>query len=142
DHRVGPKPRTVLAHAPPLVLVTAVALRHLQLPAGLALRRFFGRIERGEVRTEDLVGAVAFDALGAGIPARDAPVRVEHEDGVVSNALDQQAEAVHASAGGGDGRPFALRLHHQKFGWAYIPGKPLATTRASRRRNTGRPRGD
>src|SRR5205814_6415933 len=81
EHRVGPKPRAVLAHAPPLVLVSAVALRHLQLPAGLALRRFFGRIERGEVRTEDLVGAVAIDALGAVIPSRYAPVRVAPDNG-------------------------------------------------------------
>ena len=51
-------------------------------------------IEAREVLADDLVGAVALDALGAGVPGRDVAVGVEHEDRVVLDALDQQAEAL------------------------------------------------
>ena len=44
------------------------------------------------------LGLVALDALGAGVPARDVAVGIEHEDRVVLHALDQQAEALLALA--------------------------------------------
>ena len=47
---------------------------------------------------DDLVGAIALDALGARIPARHASLRVEHEDGVVLHCLDEQAKALLALA--------------------------------------------
>ncbi len=37
---------------------------------------------------------VALAALGPGVPARDVPVGVEHEDRVVADRLDQQSEAL------------------------------------------------
>ena len=43
---------------------------------------------------DDLVGAVALEALGAGVPGQDMPLRVEHEDRVVAHALDEQPEAL------------------------------------------------
>ena len=49
---------------------------------------------------DDLLGRVALDALGARVPARDPALGVEHEDGVVPDALDQQAEALLALAAG------------------------------------------
>src|SRR5690242_264758 len=52
------------------------------------------RIEDGEVPADDLVGGVLVDALGAGVPRGDAPVGVEHEDGVVGDAVDDAAKAV------------------------------------------------
>src|ERR1700732_4026986 len=37
--------------------------------------------------------AVALDALGAGVPFRDDPRGVHHEDGVIGYSLDEEAEA-------------------------------------------------
>src|SRR6267378_7826860 len=97
DYGVGPEARAVLAHTPPFVLMTALPLRDLELPPRLALRHVFRRIERGEMLTEDLLRGVSFDALRAGIPARDAPLGVQHEDGVVLNTLRQQPEGLFAA---------------------------------------------
>src|SRR5256886_8813924 len=96
DHGIGPEARAVLAHAPPFVLVTALALRDLQCPLRLALRHIVRGIERREVLTHDLVGAVPLDALRSGVPAGDPPVGVEHENGAVLDALDQELEGLFA----------------------------------------------
>ena len=47
---------------------------------------------------DDLLFGVALDALRAGVPVRHPPVRVEHVDGVVGDALDEQPEVLLASA--------------------------------------------
>ena len=36
---------------------------------------------------DDLVGGVSLDPLGAAVPARDVPGGIQHEDGVVADAL-------------------------------------------------------
>ena len=41
---------------------------------------------------DDLVRGVALEALGAGVPALDPPGAVEHVEGVVAHAVDEQAE--------------------------------------------------
>ena len=41
---------------------------------------------------DDLVCRIALDALGAGIPAGYPPFRVEHEDRVVDDRLNEQAK--------------------------------------------------
>ena len=41
---------------------------------------------------EDLAAGIAFDPLGAGVPVDDMSIRIEHVDGVVGDALDQQLE--------------------------------------------------
>ncbi len=43
---------------------------------------------------EDLRRGIPFDALRAGVPARDAAVGVEHEDRAVLQAVEEQAEAL------------------------------------------------
>src|SRR6266436_10277914 len=96
DHGIGPEARAVLAHAPPFVLVTALPLRDLQRPLRLALRHIVRGIERRAVLTHDLVGAVPLDALRSGVPAGDPPVGVEHENGAVLDALDQELEGLFA----------------------------------------------
>ncbi len=42
----------------------------------------------------DLVGPVAEDALGAGVPGRHHPAGVQHEDRVIADALHQEPVAV------------------------------------------------
>ena len=65
--------------------------------------RFAGRavlrcVEKRKVLPDDLIGPVAFDPFGAVIPGRDVSRGVEHEDGVVLHAVDQQAEHLLAAA--------------------------------------------
>ncbi len=91
DDHVGPEACAVLAHAPALVFEAALAGGGFQLH--LALARVLRRIEVGEVLPDDLVGAVPLDALRAHVPGAHPTVRIEHENGIVLDALDQQAEA-------------------------------------------------
>jgi hypothetical protein len=49
-------------------------------------------VEAGDVRPDDLGRRVAVDALGARVPGRHPALGVEHDDGVVGQALDQQPE--------------------------------------------------
>src|SRR6185436_14102489 len=94
DHDVDEETRAVLAHAPPFLLEAAVGRGDLQLALALATVSFGLRIKPREVLADDLVGAVALDALGAGVPG-DHPARgIEHEDGVVPDAVHHQAEAL------------------------------------------------
>src|SRR5688572_32663119 len=41
---------------------------------------------------EDFLAPVSLDALGADVPARDNPVRVDHIDGVIDHALYHEAQ--------------------------------------------------
>src|SRR5690606_7785786 len=82
DHVVGPEHAAVAAHAQALVLDAAHRQRLRQVPPGLAARPRLGRIEHREVTPDHLARVVALDARGAGVPAGDAALRVEHEDGV------------------------------------------------------------
>src|SRR2546429_9784669 len=94
DHGIGPEARAILAHAPPFVLVTALALRDLQCPLRLALRHIVRGIERREVLTHDLVGAVPLVALPSAFPAGDPPLGARHEIGPVLDLLAQQLEGL------------------------------------------------
>ena len=93
DDHVRPELRAVLADAPALVLEPAVARRALQLALALAGADLLVVVELREVVADDLARLVALDPLGAGVPGHDAAARVEHEDRVVLDRLDQQAEA-------------------------------------------------
>ena len=59
-------------------------------PGGLVLFR----VEAGEMLTDDLGFRIALDCFRAGIPVGDPPLRIEHVDGIVADALDQQPEAL------------------------------------------------
>ena len=88
-----PEARAVFAQPPALLLEAALARRHLQLPLRLAALDLLRRVEAREMLADDLGGGVALDALRAGVPARDAALGIEHEDGVVDDALHHQPEA-------------------------------------------------
>ncbi len=47
---------------------------------------------------DDLRGRIALDPLGAGVPGGNAAVRIEHEDGIVLDAVHQQPESFFAMA--------------------------------------------
>src|SRR6185312_2425494 len=98
DDDVGPEARAVFAIAPALLFVAALGLGATQLLLGMLALAVFVRIEDREVLADDLVAAIALQALGADVPAGDVAVDVEHEDGVVAHRFDHDAEALLALA--------------------------------------------
>src|SRR5208282_3454455 len=84
--------------APGFGLVPAIAggdferlLRHIRSTIILG-------VEAREVLADDLVGAVALDALCAPVPVGDDAIWIEHVDRVVGDAVDQQGIALFALA--------------------------------------------
>src|SRR5262249_6687601 len=92
DDHAGPKPGAVLADPPALLLIPAFGCRQLHLSLRLASLNNFGRVKAGEVLADDLVGLVALNALRSGVPTDHPPFGVQHEDGVVWRASDQEAD--------------------------------------------------
>src|SRR5687768_8557514 len=80
EHRMRPEPRSVLADSPALGLEPTFAGGDPERPPGHVGRAVLFAEETREMLADDLVGLVALEALGAGIPGRDAPFRVEHID--------------------------------------------------------------
>src|SRR5205807_360123 len=76
DEDVGPVRPSALADAPALLHVAPLGSRPPQLLGGPAPVDGVGGVEEREVPADDLLGPVAGDALGAGVPGRDAAVRV------------------------------------------------------------------
>src|SRR4029079_11767733 len=83
----------VLADAPSDVFEAPRLRRDAQLHLALAGSDVLFGIEGGEVAPDDLGRAIALDALRAGVPGRDVAVGIEHEDGVVADAVDELAHA-------------------------------------------------
>lgn len=94
DDRVYPKSASILANAPTLGLVSALAgggLKCSQVP--LRTPVCIG-IENRKVLPDDLVRAIPFDAFGSRIPGRHLPIRVHHVDRVVGDGLDKRIQLV------------------------------------------------
>jgi hypothetical protein len=53
---------------------------------------------RGSRHADDFLRRITFDALSAGLPIRDDPLRGEHEDRVVGDALDEKPKLLLAFA--------------------------------------------
>jgi hypothetical protein len=88
----GPESAAVLADPPALLLVPTAARRGGQGALGHARRAVLLGAEAGDVLADGLGGRVALDPTRAGVPVRHGPVRAEHVDRVVGDALDEQAE--------------------------------------------------
>jgi len=86
-----------LAEALPLLVVLPRGSGNLDLPPRQIPLYQFRRVEAGEMLTEDLLFLPTLHPLCPGVPARDPPVLVEHEDGVI---LDPVASAKTARAFG------------------------------------------
>ena len=80
DHDGGEEQAPVLADTPAFLFVAPLGLRDLQIALRLARGHVVGRVEQREVPAEDLLGAVALDALGARVPALHTAAGVEHVD--------------------------------------------------------------
>src|SRR5271154_2963467 len=92
DH-VSPKLGTVLAHPPPFALEAAILPRHFQLVGRLACLDIFGRKKATVMLTDDFCGSVSLDTLRTFVPAYDPALRIQHQDRIVLDALDQQSKA-------------------------------------------------
>src|SRR5579859_750190 len=92
DRHRGPKLRAILAYAPALVLQRARLRGEVEVEGGDPVGLGFGPVEDGEVSADDLVLFVALDSPGPGVPADDGPTRVEQENGVFANAVDEELE--------------------------------------------------
>src|SRR5205085_2502520 len=91
---VGPEARAVFPDAPTLILEPSLTRRNLQLPRRFPSLDVLSRIKGREVTTDDLLLTVSLDAPRTLVPRLDVPLRIEHEDGVVSDVLNDQTEAL------------------------------------------------
>ncbi len=96
NHHAGPESRAVLADSPALVLHAPLRGRDFQLFLRLAGLDIFGGIETPEMLSDNLVSFVALDLFRAGVPARHAAPRIEHEYAVVVDLIHQQTKALFA----------------------------------------------
>src|SRR6185312_6168937 len=88
---VRPEARAVLSHAPAVVFVAAFALGGREL-AVVGVRGRLRRVEDRKMFSDHLARFVALDAARALVPRRDVALRVEEEDRVVPDALDERSE--------------------------------------------------
>ena len=96
DHGARPEPASIFADPPALRLVLAGPRRGLdRLVRNLPFPIFIG-IEAREMLSDDLFARIALDALRAGIPIDDRSAGIEHENGVVGYALDQNPKPAFA----------------------------------------------
>ena len=84
----------VLADAPAFGFEPAVMVGGVESERGNARGLIFRRVEAGEMLADDLVGGIALEPLRTRIPADHHAVGIQHVDGIVGNALNQQFEAV------------------------------------------------
>ncbi len=94
---MGPEGAPVLARAQAFGFPSALTRGRGKAASRHAFGNVFGRIEAAEMRADDLFGRVSLDALRAGVPAGHIALRVQHVDGVVGDALDQQTELLLAA---------------------------------------------
>ena len=92
DDDVGPEARAILSDAPILRLETALARSCCQRILRFSCRAILFRVEGAEMPADDFTRRIALDALGAGIPRRDIALRIEQENRVVGDALNQKLE--------------------------------------------------
>ena len=94
NHHLGPKPRPVLSDAPAFVFIAASRGRLLQSTLGPALSNVFGKVENGEVLSDDLFRPITVDPLGARIPSKYAAFSIQLENRVFCDAFHEQAKAL------------------------------------------------
>ena len=84
--------RAVLSDAPSLDFVLVFLDGQFQRAVRFAGAALVRPIEYPEMLADDFFRGVADDLLGGAVPARHASRRVEHENGVVDDAFDQDLE--------------------------------------------------
>src|SRR5471030_3232807 len=92
DVDVRPEGRAVLAHSPAFVFHMADLPRDGQLARWLARRGLFRQIKLREMPADDFLARVSLDARRARVPADHEALRIEHENRVILDTVDQQPE--------------------------------------------------
>ena len=83
----------VAPHAPAFGSILALVGGDLERARRLAALPLLLGVEAAEMLADDLGRRVLVDALRARVPVGDVAVRIEHEDRVVGDALDEQPKA-------------------------------------------------
>src|SRR5690606_34832381 len=84
DNDMSPKTGAVFAHSPAFIFKAAVACGNLECSHGQVVGAIRFGIEARKMSANDLVAAVAFNALSAGVPVSDNACRGQHVNGVVN----------------------------------------------------------
>src|SRR5262249_43998155 len=92
--RERPEGRAVAAHAPAFALVPSFSRRQLERALRLPALDILHRVKAREGAADDFRGCIALDLLSALVPAGHPSFRVEQENGVVLDAVEQGAEAL------------------------------------------------
>src|SRR6185312_9200649 len=94
DDDRGPEAAAILAHPPAFGLIAPLAGGGVEDTRREPLGAVFGRIKPREMMTDDLVGGVALEPLGAGVPVAHHAARVEHIDRIVRDRINQQLKTM------------------------------------------------
>ena len=92
DHGARPERPAVFAEAPAFGLRAALSSGGFERALRGSGKAVFLSEKAFERLADDLVPAVALDPLCTRVPAGNDPIGVQHVDGVVHDALNQQAE--------------------------------------------------
>ena len=87
DNDVGPKARTIFANPPTFVFEAAFAFGHFEFQLGLSLLDVFRRIEPGKMLADDFARLPALQPFGSRVPGQHAAFGIQHDDGVVFDAI-------------------------------------------------------
>ncbi len=98
DRDIGPKRRTVLAHAPPGIDKAALLGGYPQLVLRPPTLPGFGRIKSRKMAANDFARRVPLDPLSPDVPSGHQAIGIEHEDCVFADAFHQKAKTLLALA--------------------------------------------
>src|SRR5579863_4025283 len=87
DDYICPECRTVLASSPAFIFESSLLHCSLEFPTGLAGANIALGIEAGKVPADNFRSLISFDPLGPLVPGADVALGIQHEDGIVLNAL-------------------------------------------------------
>jgi len=93
DDHMGPETLPILAEPPSLPLEMPPVAGGIQRVLGQTGVYILRDMKTRQMLADDLLGAVALEALRAGVPTGDPPRQIQHEDGVISDPFHQQPEA-------------------------------------------------
>ena len=91
-HDVSPEPSAILPHAPTFVLYSALLPSQSQNSLGGAGFTVLRGVKARKMPSQDLVIGIPLQQPGAGIPRDHVAVGVHHENGIVPDALDEEAD--------------------------------------------------
>src|SRR5450755_3344701 len=88
-HHAGPQTRSILAYAPAFGLKPSGGSRNLERTHGRTRADIVVPVKDAEIRTDDLLHAIALDALCARIPTFHVAVEIEQVNRIVDDAVDE-----------------------------------------------------